>query len=79
MTHIRRSDNSGADELAILTSSRALVPIGVFVEKLFKPSVPIVRRTDVAQPDQQSGQVSEAEPADTAAALLERNLILMTP
>ena len=41
--HIRRSDNSGADELARLASSRAPVPIGVFIEKLLKPSVSIVR------------------------------------
>ena len=38
--HIRRSDNSGSDELARLASSQAPVPVWVFVEKLLKPSVP---------------------------------------
>ena len=51
VTHIRRSDNSGADELARLTSSRAPVPIGVFIEKLLKPSVLTVWQTHAAQPD----------------------------
>ena len=41
--HIRRSDNSGADELARLAFSGAPEPIGVFIEKLLKPFVPTVR------------------------------------
>ena len=74
LTHIRRSDNSGADEFARLTSSRALVHMGVFIEKLLKPSVPTVQRTNAAQLDQQSTQVSEAELADTVDVLLKCEL-----
>ena len=51
VTHIKKSDNSGVDELARLASSRAPIPIGVFVEKLLKPFVLILRRMDAAQLD----------------------------
>ena len=76
---IKRSDNSGADELARLASSQAPVHIGVFVEKLLKPSIRTVQRTDAVQPNQRSSQVSEVEPKYTDAALLERNPTWMTP
>jgi hypothetical protein len=37
--HILRGRNEVADELAKLGSSRAVVPPGVFVQKLHKPSI----------------------------------------
>jgi hypothetical protein len=47
--YVSRLDNRDADHLAWITSSRALTPPDVIVERLFKPSVKPEESTDQAE------------------------------
>jgi ribonuclease HI len=50
--HVVRDNNVGADVLSKLGSTRAQVPAGVFVHKLYEPSIPELAplTTDLAHP-----------------------------
>jgi ribonuclease HI len=59
--HVPRNNNVAADVLSILGSRRALVPAGVFVQDLRKPSI---RLLDLYNPEPPPNDQSSAPPRD---------------
>ena len=59
--HVPRNNNVAADVLSKLGSRRALVPVGVFVQDLRKPSIKLL---DPDNPDQVQPDPTPAPPRD---------------
>jgi hypothetical protein len=59
--HVPRNNNVVADVLSKLGSKRALVPLGVFVQDLRKPSIKLL---DPDNPDQSQSDLTPAPPRD---------------
>ena len=53
--HIPRKENTEADELSRLASSRAPLPLGVFKEKLRRPTVTATDRVEGGSPPSSGG------------------------
>jgi hypothetical protein len=60
--HILRGKNEVTDELVKLGSSRAMVPIGVFLQKLHEPSISkaLAKATKVAESSQDTPPPNES-------------------